>query len=153
MHSSGGRSFPTKFFISMLSLYIRLPVLRRTDQRANEGLRWEVIVGNGVCEREIELTNGGKRSVFGAVRSHPSVHLDWSDAALASVSLGLEWLCLSLLLIYQKDFLYIITVQRYHLKKKHTHRPWSSPSTLRASMEGWGFQGESAVTCLVFEVL
>lgn len=47
-------------------------------------------MGNGVCEREIELTNGGKRSVFGAVRSNPSVHFHWSDAALASVSLGFE---------------------------------------------------------------
>lgn len=40
-----------------------------------------------MCVREIELTNGGNRSVFGAARSNPSVHLDCSDAVLVSVSL------------------------------------------------------------------
>lgn len=73
-------------------------------------------MGNGVCEREIELTNCGNRSVFGAVRSNPSAHLDWSDAALVSVSLGLEGLCLSVFLTHHDDFMYIIIDQHFHFK-------------------------------------
>lgn len=45
--------------------------------------------------------------------------LDWSDAALGSVSLGLQGLCLSVFLIFfmfLMIFMYIIIAQHYYFK-------------------------------------
>lgn len=51
------------------------------------------------CETEIELTNGGKRSMFDAVCSNPSVCLDCCDAALVSVSFDFFYVSLSMSLL------------------------------------------------------
>lgn len=123
MHSSEGQ--PPLFLIPVLSVYIKLPVLRKTDQKANKDIPWDIIERNGVYVCEIEFTNGGNRSVFGVVRSHPSAHLDWSDAALAFVPLGLEWLHLSVFWKSHKDFKYIVIAQHSHFKE-HTQIPKST---------------------------
>lgn len=126
---------PPKVLLSILSVYIRLPLLRRTDQKANEGIRWDIIEENGVYERgrlDWLMVGTAQRLVLSAqIRqcARTAVMLLWCPWRQT-------WIDYVYLLISHSDFKYIINAQYYHFKIKSTHGSWGSPLTLIASRTG-----------------
>lgn len=132
---TGDPAPPPKVFISMLSVCIRLPLFRRTE-KANEGIRWDIIEENGVYvwERLNWLMVGTAQRLVLSTQirqcARTAVMLLWCPCRQTFDSV-----CL---LISHKN---IINAQHYHLNKEHTQilrftfdldsiQDWTDRSTL-----------------------